>query len=165
MWSSEDIRQELARVAPRRRCDTLAELSALTHTAGSLHLRGHGEIALHLDLSSSAVARRAFQLLRDLGVESEIRTYRQRALAPPTRPSLGRAAGGPRKAGSRCCPGRFARSQASGSATRRCRSASSGRSAARRRRRPPRTGAWLDCKDSRNSRLGAESRGETEGWL
>jgi len=88
MWSSEDIRQELARVAPTRRCDTLAELSALAHTAGSLHLRGHGEIALHLDLSSSAAARRAFQLLRDLGVESEIRTYRQRAFAKPTRYQL-----------------------------------------------------------------------------
>src|SRR5437588_5474855 len=88
MWSSEDIRQELARVAPIRRCDTLAELSALAHTAGSLHLRGHGELALHLDLSSSAVARRAFQLLRDLGVESEIRTYRQRAFAQPTRYQL-----------------------------------------------------------------------------
>lgn len=88
IWSSDEIRQELARVAPTRRCDTLAELSALAHTAGSLHLRGHGEIALHLDLSSSAVARRAFRLLRELGVESEIRTYRQRAFGKPTRYQL-----------------------------------------------------------------------------
>ena len=88
MWSSEEIRNELARVAPARRCDRLAELSALAHTAGSLHLRGHGEIALHLDVSSSAVARRAFQLLRELGVESEIRTYRQRAFASATRYQL-----------------------------------------------------------------------------
>jgi cell division protein WhiA len=88
VWSSEEIRNELARVAPARRCDRLAELSALTHTAGSLHLRGHGEISLHLDVSSSAVARRAFQLLRDLGVESEIRTYRQRAFGRPTRYQL-----------------------------------------------------------------------------
>ena len=88
MWSSEEVRQELARVAPTRRCDTLAELSALAHTAGSLHLRGQGKIALHLDLSSSAIARRAFQLLRDLGVNSEIRTYRQRAFGKPTRYQL-----------------------------------------------------------------------------
>jgi cell division protein WhiA len=88
VWSSEEIRNELARVAPARRCDRLAELSALAHTAGSLHLRGHGEISLHLDVSSSAVARRAFQLLRQLGVESEIRTYRQRAFATPTRYQL-----------------------------------------------------------------------------
>ena len=74
--------------SPTRRCDRLAELSALFHTAGSLHLRGHGEIALHLDLSSPAVARRAFGLLREFGVESEIRTYRQRAFAKSTRYQL-----------------------------------------------------------------------------
>jgi len=88
MWSSGEIREELARVAPERRCDRLAELSALAHTAGSLHLRGHGEIGLHLDLSSSAVARRAFRLLRELGVDSEIRTYRRRAFDTATRYQL-----------------------------------------------------------------------------
>jgi DNA-binding protein WhiA len=88
MWISEEIRDELARVAPARRCDRLAELSALAHTAGSLHLRGHGEIALHLDLAGSSVARRAFRLLRELGVDSEIRTYRQRAFDRPTRYQL-----------------------------------------------------------------------------
>jgi DNA-binding protein WhiA len=98
MWSSEEMRSELARVAPTRRCDRLAELSALAHTAGNLHLRGHGEISLHLDLSSSAVARRAFQLLRQLGVESEIRTYRQRAFGKPTRYQL-HVAGSPEARG------------------------------------------------------------------
>lgn len=88
MWSAEEIRHELAHVAPTRRCDRLAELSALAHTAGSLHLRGRGEIALQLDVSGSAVARRAFRLLRELGVESEIRTYRQRAFGTPTRYQL-----------------------------------------------------------------------------
>jgi DNA-binding protein WhiA len=34
---------------------------------------------VHLDVSSSAVARRAFSLLRSFGVDSEIRTYRRRA--------------------------------------------------------------------------------------
>jgi hypothetical protein len=88
VWSSEEIRDELAHVAPARRCDRLAELSALAHTAGSLHLRGHGEIGLHLDVAGPAVARRAFRLLRELGVDSEIRTYRQRAFAQPTRYQL-----------------------------------------------------------------------------
>ena len=87
-WSSEEIRNELARVAPARRCDRLAELSALAHTAGRLHLLGHGKISLHLDVPSSAIARRAVGLLRDLGVESEIRTYRQRAFSRPTRYQL-----------------------------------------------------------------------------
>jgi cell division protein WhiA len=85
---SEDLRAELAAIAPVRGCDRLAELSALFHTAGSVHLLGRGEIAVHLDVSSSAVARRAFTLLRDLGVHSEIRTYRQQAFGKATRYQL-----------------------------------------------------------------------------
>jgi cell division protein WhiA len=85
---SEDLRNELAAIAPGRGCDRLAELSALFHTAGSVHLRGRGAIAVHLDLAGSSVARRAFALLRDVGVHSEIRTYRQRAFARATRYQL-----------------------------------------------------------------------------
>lgn len=85
---SDDVRSELAAIAPVRRCDALAEISGLFHTAGTLHLRGHGEVALHLDLASSAVARRAFSLLRGLDVESEIRTYHRRAFDRATRYQL-----------------------------------------------------------------------------
>ncbi|PWU25413.1 MAG: DNA-binding protein WhiA [Candidatus Rokuibacteriota bacterium] len=85
---SEDVRAELAGIDPKRRCDQLAEVSALFHTAGSLHLRGHGDVSLHLDLISSGVARRAFSLLRALGVDSEIRTYRRHAFGKETRYQL-----------------------------------------------------------------------------
>lgn len=88
MSLSEDVRNELAAITPTRRCDVLAELSALFHTAGSLHLRGHHELAFHIDVSSSAVARRGFALLRELGVTSEIRTYRQAAFDGATRYQL-----------------------------------------------------------------------------
>ena len=88
MSLSEDLRQELAGIAPERECDRLAELSGLAHTAGSLHLRGRGEIALHLDLASPAAARRAFSLLRALGVTSEIRTYQRHAFDRETRYQL-----------------------------------------------------------------------------
>ena len=87
MISSEELRNELAAIAPVRRCCRLAELSALFHAAGAWHLRG-GAIAVHLDLASSAAARRAFGLLRDLGVRSEIRTYRRRAFDNATRYQL-----------------------------------------------------------------------------
>jgi DNA-binding protein WhiA len=73
---SEDVRGELAAIDPRRPCCRLAELSALARTAGSVHLRGGGRIALHLEMASPAVARRAFSLLRSYGVPCEIRTYR-----------------------------------------------------------------------------------------
>lgn len=88
MITSEDVREELARIVPTRRCDRLAELSALFHSAGSLHLRGRGEWGLHLDVGSGAAARRAFALLRDEGIRSEIRTYRQRAFERSTRYQL-----------------------------------------------------------------------------
>jgi DNA-binding protein WhiA len=92
---SDELRAELARVAgPRRGCP-LAELSAHFHTAGSLHLRGRGEIATHLDLASSVVARRAFSLLRGFEVAAEIRTYRRPAFERGTRYQL-HVRGGPR---------------------------------------------------------------------
>ncbi len=88
MTLSEDVRSELAGIAPRRQCDRLAELSALFHTAGRIHLRGRGEVSLHLDLASSGVARRAFSLLRGFGVPCEIRSYRRRAFGGETRYQL-----------------------------------------------------------------------------
>jgi DNA-binding protein WhiA len=91
--TSEDVRKELAQIAPLRACDRLAELSALFHSAGSLHLRGRGDWALHLDLGSGAAARRAFALLRDEGIRSEIRTYRRRAFDRSTRYQLHVAGG------------------------------------------------------------------------
>lgn len=94
MSLSEDVRAELAAIEPKQECDRLAELSALFHTAGSVHLRGRGELDLHLDLASNAIARRAFQLLRSFGVGSEIRTYRQHAFEQATRYQL-HVSGGP----------------------------------------------------------------------
>jgi len=85
---SEDLRNELAAITPKRGCCRLAEVSALFHSAGSAHLRGRGEVALHLDLSSAPVARRAFSLLRELGIHSEIRTYRRQAFDQATRYQL-----------------------------------------------------------------------------
>jgi DNA-binding protein WhiA len=88
MALSDDLRSELAAIAPKRGCCRLAEISALFHSAGTIHLRGRGEVSLHLDLATSAVARRAFSLLRELGIHSEIRTYRRRAFDRATRYQL-----------------------------------------------------------------------------
>jgi DNA-binding protein WhiA len=85
---SDELRDELAQVETRRECDRLAELSGLFHTAGSVHLLGRGEVALHLDLAASPVARRAFRLLRRFRIDSEIRTYRRRSFGRETRYQL-----------------------------------------------------------------------------
>jgi cell division protein WhiA len=76
---SDEVRSELAAIGPRKACCRLAELSALVRTAGSVHLRGGGRIALHVEVASPAVARRAFSLLRSYGVPCEIRTFRRPA--------------------------------------------------------------------------------------
>jgi DNA-binding protein WhiA len=86
--TSEDVREELGRIAPKRSCDRRAELSALFHSAGVLHLRGKGDWGLHLDVGSGAAARRALVLLRESGISSEIRTYRRRAFDRATRYQL-----------------------------------------------------------------------------
>jgi DNA-binding protein WhiA len=88
MSLSEDVRAELAAIDPQRPCCRLAELSALVRSAGTLHLRGSGQVALHVDVSSPAVARRAFTLLRGFGAGAEIRTYRRRAFAKEPRYEL-----------------------------------------------------------------------------
>ena len=88
MSLSDDLRAELTALAPARGCCRLAEISALFHSAGSVHLRGRGEVALHLDLVTSGVARRAFSLLRGFGIAAEIRTYRRRAFDGATRYQL-----------------------------------------------------------------------------
>ncbi|HZD88135.1 MAG TPA: DNA-binding protein WhiA [Gaiellaceae bacterium] len=85
---SDDLREELAAIAPERECDRLAELSGLFHVAGRAHLRGRGSVDVHLDVVSSTVARRAFSLLRALGGRSEIRTYRRSAFDHATRYQL-----------------------------------------------------------------------------
>ncbi len=88
MSLSDELRDELATIAPSRRCCRLAEVSALFHSAGTWHLGGGHEVTVHLDLVSPAVARRAFALLRGLGIHSEIRTYHRRAFDHATRYQL-----------------------------------------------------------------------------
>jgi DNA-binding protein WhiA len=85
---SVDARAELATLVPERRCDRLAELSALFHTAGTVHLLGRGAISFHLDLAESAVARRAYSILKDIRVPSEIRTYNRRSFDRAARTQL-----------------------------------------------------------------------------
>ncbi len=88
MSLSDDLRHELAAITPRSDCDRLAELSGLLHSAGSVHLRGRGEVSVQLDVADPAVARRAFRLVRAFRVGAEIRTYRRRAFEGTTRYQL-----------------------------------------------------------------------------
>jgi cell division protein WhiA len=85
MSLSDDVRNELAAIEPRKACCRLAELAALIRTAGSIHLLGGGRITVHLEVASPAVARRAFSLLRAYDVACEIRTFRRQAFEQASR--------------------------------------------------------------------------------
>ena len=64
---SEELRDELAAIAPAPRCCRLAELSALFHSAGSLHLRGARRARrAPRPRELRPPRRRAFSLLREL---------------------------------------------------------------------------------------------------
>lgn len=88
MSFSDELRDELASIAPRQRCCRIAELSGLCHAAGVWRLHGRGELDVQLDLASPAAARRAFRLVRELGGSCELRTYRRGALDGASRYQL-----------------------------------------------------------------------------
>ncbi len=74
MTFTADIKEELARVIPSRRCCRFAELSALLHLEGALHLIGPHRLSLHTESENAAVARKIFTYLKDLfGVSGELR--------------------------------------------------------------------------------------------
>ena len=85
---SEDLRNELAAIAPEADCDRLAELSGLFHVAGSVHLRGRGNVDAASRSRQLGGRAPRLRLLRAFDVESEIRTYQQHAFARATRYQL-----------------------------------------------------------------------------
>ena len=73
MQFSLDVRHELSRILPDRRCCRLAEMSAILRGAGSLVVSGSGGLFLVIALNDAAVARKMVRLIKGaLGVEPEI---------------------------------------------------------------------------------------------
>ena len=88
MALSDDLRSELAAIAPKRGCCRLAEVSALFHSAGSVHLRGRGG-SRSISTSPPRASRAApSRCCAQLGIHSEIRTYSRRAFDRATRYQL-----------------------------------------------------------------------------
>lgn len=77
MAFTTEVKDELARLVPSQRCCRLAELSAVFHLDGVLHLRGPHRLALHTESESAAVARKCFSYLKELfGVSPQLRVER-----------------------------------------------------------------------------------------
>jgi DNA-binding protein WhiA len=80
MTFSEDVRRELVERQPSRECCRDALLSGLIRGAGSVQVRGHGELAVVLELADPAAARLAFSIVRRRGADAEIISFRERRL-------------------------------------------------------------------------------------
>jgi DNA-binding protein WhiA len=80
MTFSEDVRRELVERQPSRECCRDALLSGLIRGAGSVQVRGHGELAVVLELADPAAARLAFSIVRRRGADAEIVSFRERRL-------------------------------------------------------------------------------------
>ncbi len=81
MSYSSQAKEELCRFEPDSVCCLLAELSGIVSAAGSVIYRGSGEKRLSIETENSAVARRAFTLLREVfDVQPELSTLRRARL-------------------------------------------------------------------------------------
>ena len=66
MSYSSETKEELCRFEPDSVCCLLAELSGIISAAGAVVIRGGGEKRLSIETENSAVARRAYSLLREV---------------------------------------------------------------------------------------------------
>lgn len=76
MTFSRLVKDELARIEPSKSCCRLAQLSAIVHTDGALHIQG-GSYALHTVTENAATARVTIKLLSELfQLKSEVTVRR-----------------------------------------------------------------------------------------
>ena len=80
----ERVRRELTERPPRKACCKRALLCGLFRHAGTLELSGRG-VAVHADLGDAAAARFAFTLVRELGGDGQLATYREPRFGRATR--------------------------------------------------------------------------------
>jgi DNA-binding protein WhiA len=80
----EDVRRELTERPPRRRCCCGALLCGIFRHAGTLELSGAG-VAVRAELGDAAAARLAFRLVRELGGDGQLVSFREPRFARGTR--------------------------------------------------------------------------------
>ena len=66
MSFSHDVKDELARVYPRRDCCKRAEVAGILRASGSLQVQSGGRMGIVVSTGHPAVARKAFRLLKDV---------------------------------------------------------------------------------------------------
>jgi hypothetical protein len=81
---SERVRRELTERPPQRRCCRSALLCGVFRHAGTLELSGDG-VAVRAELGDAAAARLAFRLVRELGGDGQLVSYREPRFGRATR--------------------------------------------------------------------------------
>jgi DNA-binding protein WhiA len=81
MSFSSETKEELMRLPLEGDCCVMAELSALTQTAGSLSLAGGGRLRISWQVENAALARRIYRMLKDrLGLSPHLHFVEHRRL-------------------------------------------------------------------------------------
>lgn len=80
----EGVRRELTERPPRRRCCCGALLCGIFRHAGTLELSGDG-VAVRTELGDAAAARLVFRLVRELGGDGQLVSFREPRFARGTR--------------------------------------------------------------------------------
>lgn len=65
MSFSSDLKGELSRIYPAKKCDMLAEISGWLRVSGSLRLTGRGSFSIVADTENPAIARHFKKLIKD----------------------------------------------------------------------------------------------------
>jgi cell division protein WhiA len=73
---SREIKSELAKLQPKKRCCRLAQVSAIMHMDGTLHILGRDRLSVDVSMENAAVARLVYKFLAEefhLQVDSIVR--------------------------------------------------------------------------------------------
>ncbi|GAB4275602.1 MAG: DNA-binding protein WhiA [Coriobacteriia bacterium] len=77
MSFTAEVKEELSRVAPRRRCCPAAELGALVRVEGTIHVAGPERFRLELATETAPVARKTIKLMHEpFGLKTELTVRR-----------------------------------------------------------------------------------------
>jgi len=77
MSFTAEVKEELARVLPKRACCPKAELAALIRVEGTLHIVGKGRFRLEVATETAPVARKTIKLMHEIyGLKTELTVRR-----------------------------------------------------------------------------------------
>ncbi|MBI4733525.1 MAG: DNA-binding protein WhiA [Rubrobacteridae bacterium] len=65
MSFSREIKSELAKLQPKRKCCRIAQVSAIMHMDGTLHIHGREKLSIDISTENAAVARLVYKFLSE----------------------------------------------------------------------------------------------------